>query len=111
MTHSYLQGFDQAEPGSDLELPLQALWWLRKGRFETGSEWERAHDICQTAEGTRPFDWVHALVHLIEGDIGNANYWYRRAGEPRIGADAAEEWDHIAEKLDSEALSAKQTGS
>jgi hypothetical protein len=21
-------------------------------------------------------------VHLIEGDVGNARYWYRRAGRP-----------------------------
>ena len=23
--------------------------------------------------------WAHGIVHLMEGDIGNARYWYRRA--------------------------------
>ncbi len=24
--------------------------------------------------------WVHAWLHRVEGDLGNAAYWYRRAG-------------------------------
>ena len=24
--------------------------------------------------------WAHGIVHLLEGDFGNARYWYRRAG-------------------------------
>jgi hypothetical protein len=23
-------------------------------------------------------DWLHAVLHKIEGDDGNARYWYRR---------------------------------
>jgi hypothetical protein len=23
--------------------------------------------------------WAHGIVHLIEGDMDNAKYWYRRA--------------------------------
>ena len=99
MTHSDLGGFDRPEPPADLELPLQALWWLKKGSLKTGAAWRQAHEICQAAEGDKPFDWVHALVHLIEGDLGNADYWYRNAGEHRVGADAAKEWDHIAAEL------------
>jgi hypothetical protein len=26
--------------------------------------------------------WVHAYLHRVEGDLGNAAYWYRRAGRP-----------------------------
>ena len=26
-------------------------------------------------------DWVHAHLHRVEGDLGNAAYWYRRAGK------------------------------
>jgi hypothetical protein len=25
--------------------------------------------------------WIHAVLHKIEGDAGNARYWYRRAGQ------------------------------
>jgi hypothetical protein len=24
--------------------------------------------------------WAHGIVHLMEGDIENARYWYRKAG-------------------------------
>ena len=90
---------DDVEPPADMERPLQALWWLRKGGLETGPDWERAHQICQASEGVKEFDWIHALAHWIEGDASNADYWYRRAGEVRGGADPAAEWDHIAARL------------
>ena len=84
--------FDTAEPPATLSPPLQALWWLGKGGLAPGPEWERAHAICQTAEGTPDYDRVHALAHWIEGDTANADYWYRRAGTRRRGADIAAEW-------------------
>ena len=46
-----------------------------------GEDWERTHQICQMHEGTPIFDWLHALIHRIEGDDANAGYWYRRAGK------------------------------
>jgi hypothetical protein len=75
--------------------PLQALWWLKKGGFVVGEEWKRAHAIAQGHEGTRDFDLVHALAHWIEGDRGNSDYWYRRAGSRRTAADIPGEWEHL----------------
>jgi hypothetical protein len=86
-------------PPSDLPPPLQALWWLRKGALRVGAEWELAHNICQNAEGNRPYDLVHALVHSIEGDTGNAAYWYRRAGLQPTSTDLADEWQNIVAEL------------
>jgi hypothetical protein len=43
-------------------------------------DWDGAHGIVQQHEGVRDADWVHAVLHKIEGDEGNARYWYRRAG-------------------------------
>jgi hypothetical protein len=99
MVHPALQRFDAPRPPERLDPPLQALWWLRKGDLLPGPEWERAHQICQSAEGDKPYDWVHALAHLIEGDEANAHYWFRRVGEARAGATTAEEWHHIADRL------------
>ncbi len=82
-------------PAAGLSPPLQALWWLKKGGLAMGAEWERAHGICQTKEGERNYDLVHALSHWIEGDMGNAGYWYRRVGEQRA-ADIKSEWTRIA---------------
>jgi hypothetical protein len=43
-------------------------------------DWEHAHLIAQDHEGDPIADWIHAVVHRIEGDLGNARYWYGRAG-------------------------------
>lgn len=84
-------------PELDLNLapPLQALWWLRKGGLAMGPEWQKAHAICQTREGDRHYDLVHALAHWIEGDEANAAYWYRRVGGGKV-ATIADEWQRIA---------------
>jgi hypothetical protein len=54
-----------AAPPSGLTVPQQALWWLKKGGLAMGPEWEKAHALCQQAEGTREYDLVHALAHWI----------------------------------------------
>jgi hypothetical protein len=68
-------------PPEQLTAPQQALWWLNAGALKMGAEWEKAHAICQTAEGTFEYDLVHALAHWIEGDTTNRDYWYRRVGK------------------------------
>ena len=40
--------------------------------------WQRAHEIVQDDESAFGC-WAHGIVHMMEGDIGNARYWYRRA--------------------------------
>ena len=49
-----------------------AVRYLKKG------DWEKAHAIVQTDETTLGC-WAHGIVHIVEGDLGNARYWYRRA--------------------------------
>lgn len=85
-------------PPAELTPPQQALWWLKTGGFKLGPEWDKAHTICQTREGDRAYDLVHALAHWIEGDEGNAAYWYRRVGGGRA-ADIPSEWQRIAAVL------------
>jgi hypothetical protein len=41
-------------------------------------DWEAAHAIVQRHEGDAAADWLHAALHKIEGNDGNARYWYRR---------------------------------
>ena len=52
----------------------QALNQARAG------DWHAAHQIVQQYEGDGHADWIHAVLHRIEGDLGNARYWYRRCG-------------------------------
>jgi hypothetical protein len=75
-----------------LSSALQALW------YEAQGDWTQAHDLLQddpSADGA----WVHAYLHRVEGDPGNAAYWYRRAGRPVSAAGLADEWRAIASAL------------
>ena len=42
-------------------------------------KWDAAHQLVQRYEDDATADWIHAVLHKIEGDLGNARYWYRRA--------------------------------
>ena len=79
----------------------KALNALKDGGFALGAGFDQAHAIAQAREGEPLFDRIHALCHRIEGDHGNARYWYRRAGvEPFAGSFEAEH-DAIAALIDS----------
>ena len=55
-------------------------------------DWEAAHKIVQN-DSTANGSWAHGIVHIMEGDLRNAGYWYRRAGRalPAAGVDVATE--------------------
>jgi hypothetical protein len=77
------------------ELPIlaKALWYDAKG------DWEAAHNIAQSKEGTLAFDQLHAYLHRKEGDKFNANYWYRRCGESMPKISLEEEWEVLLERF------------
>ena len=52
-------------------------------------DWDAAHKIVQSDESAEGC-WVHGIVHVMEGDLDNARYWYGRA-ERAFSADAARE--------------------
>jgi hypothetical protein len=83
---------------ADLANMIEAFDRLQNNGFVMGSDWEAVHAICQAHEGEKPFDWGHALCHRIEGDDGNADYWYRRAGRRRAGS-IAEDWSAMKAEL------------
>jgi hypothetical protein len=79
-----------AAPPPGLSREVQALWHAKKGN------WEQSHTIAQDIH-TRLGSWIHALLHLIEGDIGNANYWFAKAGKPAVKAAQIDDlWEAIA---------------
>jgi hypothetical protein len=79
-------------PAPDLDAPLAALWWSAKGN------WDKAHSIAQDEESSDAA-WVHAYLHRVEGDIGNAGYWYRQAGKPVASGPLEAEWEQIVRTL------------
>ena len=42
-------------------------------------DWQAAHEIVQRDEESPLACWVHGIVHLMEGDLPNARYWYGQA--------------------------------
>ena len=55
-------------------------------------------DVAQETDDVSG-SWVHAYLHRKEGDLGNAAYWYRRAGRPSTDISLATEWRDITETL------------
>ena len=43
--------------------------------------WDEAHGIVQRDEADALACWIHAVLHAIEGDRGNARYWFAKAGK------------------------------
>jgi hypothetical protein len=71
---------------------LEALWWAGK------DDWNKAHEIVMNQYDPNCAR-VHAHLHRIEGDLGNARYWYRQAGGSPATGDLADEWAAIAAAL------------
>ena len=72
---SFVTSLDRKQPPPLATPMLRVVWHGLRG------DWEVAHELAQAqddAEGA----WVHAWLHRIEGDLGNADYWYRRARRP-----------------------------
>jgi len=53
-------------------------------------DWQAAHVIVQNESSTLAA-WLHGIVHTLEGDLDNAQYWYRRAERAFPGAGAIQE--------------------
>jgi hypothetical protein len=70
---TFILSLDGAEPPPFATPMLRAVWHGLRG------EWDAAHDLAQ-AQDDPEGAWVHAWLHRIEGDLGNAGYWYQRAG-------------------------------
>jgi hypothetical protein len=88
----FKRSVSKAKPPPGLAPALAALWWEAKG------DWERAHALVMD-ERAKDCAWIHAYLHRVEGDLGNARYWYGQAGKaPPTGRLRAER-DSIAGAL------------
>jgi hypothetical protein len=81
-----------AAPAPQFGAPLAALWWAAKGG------WDQAHELVQD-EASADAAWVHAYLHRVEGDLGNAGYWYRQAGKPAATGSLESEWERMVSAL------------
>jgi hypothetical protein len=81
-----------ADAPPSVSRPLLALWHAAKG------DWNRAHETVMD-DRTQDGAWVHAYLHRVEGDLGNAGYWYRRAGKTVATVPLDAEWTEISTAL------------
>jgi hypothetical protein len=89
---AFKRSLNNAAPPKALAPALQALWWAKKG------EWDKAHRMV-TDEPSREAAWVHAYLHRVEGDDGNAGYWYRQARRKAAAGPHDAEWRTIVATL------------
>ncbi len=75
---------------SGISPEAESLWHVKH------DDWEAAHNIAQDIH-TKMGSWIHALLHMIEGDQWNADYWFAKAGKPsRKPAEIDALWQEIA---------------
>src|SRR6476660_5996892 len=80
-----------------------AIRYLQRG------DWQKAHSIVQN-DNTEMGCWAHGIVHMLEGDIGNARYWFRRAGRPfPRDREASAEIDALVTMLKQQTAAASAT--
>lgn len=70
---------------------LQSLW------YDKNDNWNKAHDIVDALEDQKAAR-IHAYLHRKEGDLWNADYWYRRAKSIRPNVSLEKEWEQLVQK-------------
>lgn len=79
---------EQGTPPAGLSLQLKALWYDGK------ENWPKAHQQVDQQDDLESAH-IHAYLHRKEGDVWNADYWYRRAGKTRPTCSLDEEWEQL----------------
>ncbi len=67
-------------------------------------QWNEAHQMVQSFSDPIAC-LIHAYLHRVEGDIGNARYWYNRADAIMPDNTLQEELSRIYKLIDKESSS------
>lgn len=81
---------EASSPPESLSPELTVLWLAKN------DQWDAAHDIAQDLPDPNGA-WLHAYLHRVEGDLGNAGYWYHRAGQPMPNESLDSEWHALSQ--------------
>src|SRR5690606_30968213 len=84
----FITSIQNGELPADSPLHIQALWHDGRG------DWEKAHSLIDHLEDLDS-SHIHAYLHRKEGDVWNADYWYRKAGKSRPSISLEEEWKRL----------------
>jgi hypothetical protein len=77
-------------PPTEASVYLEALWYDARG------DWKKGHELIQDLPDKNAAH-IHAYFHRKEGDLCNADYWYRSAGEKRPSVSLEEEWEQLVQ--------------
>ena len=83
---------------SEAALSKQALIIAVQAALD--GDWDKSHNIAQDYSDNTA-NWIHAVLHKIEGDVWNSNYWYARTNGKKYEdfSDANEELLAIQDSL------------
>jgi hypothetical protein len=85
---TFKDSLSKSSPPANISVYLESLWFDGKG------DWDKSHTIIQDVEDKNA-SWIHAYLHRKEGDTGNADYWYNKAGKKRPSVSLDEEWEQM----------------
>ena len=88
----FIKSTKKSEPSDKLSGVHLAIWYAMK------DNWDMAHKIVQDLN-TETACWIHAYLHRVEGDIGNAHYWYNCANKEPSSKSLKSELDDIIQLL------------
>ena len=64
-------------------------------------DWHAAHALVQDHEEDPMADWLHAILHRIEGDRANASWWYGKIGRSWPEISTPQELGEVRAALDA----------
>lgn len=88
----FVKSLKDKNPPKGISTQLEALWFDGKG------DWKKAHDLAD-GPSDKISARVHAYLHRKEGDLWNADYWYKRSGESRPDLSLDEEWRILVKRI------------
>lgn len=73
---------------------------LKAVQLALDGDWDASHKIAQDYSDSMA-NWIHAVLHKIEGDVWNSKYWYARTAGKNYEdfADASNELREIQRLL------------
>ena len=79
----------------------RALALVRDGK------WGAAHELVQSSSDKKSC-LIHAYLHRIEGDLGNARYWYSRAHEAMPDTTLEQELNRLHDLVSADQAGGKE---
>lgn len=68
--------------------------YIKALNFARDGQWDAAHEIVQQYSDKLAC-LIHGYLHRVEGDLGNAAYWYRQANDTMPDNTLEEEWQRL----------------